>query len=89
MPRMPSRPSTLLLRRCSSKVITFPFFCPGCEKVADAKADPVGLLFDAPAFYLTCTDCNARFKADIQYGAVGQTLTIKQRLPDAEPEDET
>lgn len=69
-------------------LITFPFFCPECEQVADATADPVGLLFDAPAFTLTCTACNARFKADITYGAVGQSLTIKQRLPDAEPENE-
>ena len=68
-------------------MLTFPFFCPGCEQVADANADPVGLLFNAPAFTLQCTNCNARYKADISYGAVGQSLTIKQRLPDAEQED--
>jgi len=88
MSRTQPLPSTPLSRCSTGKVITFPFFCPGCEKVADAKADPVGLLFDAPAFTLTCSDCGARFKADIQYGAVGQSLTIKQRLPDAEPEED-
>lgn len=69
-------------------MITFPFFCPACERVADASADPVGLLFAKPGFTVQCTECDARFNADIKFGAVGQTLEIKQRLPDAEREDD-
>jgi hypothetical protein len=66
-------------------VITFPFWCPACKKVADAKADPVGLLFGgAPDLKLKCAECNAVFRValDRHY-----EVTVKDRLPD-EPSGE-
>jgi len=62
-------------------VIEFPFFCPACKQVANAKADPVGLLFGgAVDFQVQCTECSATFKCAITRE---HEVTVKERLPDA------
>lgn len=66
-------------------MITFPFFCPACQQVANTKADPVGLLFGgASDLALTCEECGAMHRAVVEFGAVGQTVKLKGPLT---PED--
>lgn len=65
-------------------MIIFPFYCPACEQVADAKADPVGLLFAAKGFTVQCSNCETIFKADIQVTATGQKMQLRERV---QPED--
>lgn len=66
-------------------MFTIPFFCPVCDQMADAMADPIGLLFAGKGYVLECTTCKTKYNADIQVGAVGQTTTLKGQL---EQEDE-
>ena len=69
-------------------MLTFPFYCPSCEQVADAKADPVGLLFGKRGgFTVECSNCETKFNADIQFGAVGQTLKLGAPFPPEDKED--
>ncbi len=62
-------------------MINFPFFCPACQTVADASADPVGLLFGGkPDLNLECTNCNAVFRVTVNRE---HEVIVKERLPDA------
>lgn len=52
-------------------MIEFPFWCPAEQKVANAKADPVGLLFGGtPELTVTCVDCETVYKAEVEVGKI-------------------
>jgi hypothetical protein len=62
-------------------MFTFPFFCPVCQKVADANADPVALLFGGAGedFTVQCTDCETMFHALVKQAATGPEVTVKEQ----------
>ena len=65
-------------------MITFPFFCPVCRQVANATADPVGLLFGgAVDLKVTCEQCEAVFRCEITRE---HEVTVKDRLPNDDSE---
>lgn len=65
-----------------------PFYCPTCNQMADAMADPIGLLFAGKGFTLECSECGTKYNADISFGAVGQTINLQGSLsPDDTKED--
>jgi hypothetical protein len=62
----------------------FEFFCPKCGQVRNAKADPVALLFGGnPDLDVTCSECLTVFRAVITFGAVGNTVEVKEVIADA------
>lgn len=59
-------------------MVTFPFFCPSCQKVANATADPVSLLFGASdgQVEIRCEECETTFKATLKHNVQGPSLEI-------------
>jgi len=51
-------------------------------------ADPIGLLFAGKGTILECSECGTKYRADVQYGAVGQTTTLQGKLESDEPQED-
>lgn len=47
-------------------MVTFPFYCPVCQGMVDATADPVDLLFGGGQVDITCNSCERVFRADLE-----------------------
>jgi hypothetical protein len=66
-------------------MVVFPFFCPSCQKMADATADPVSLLFGVSdgQIELTCEDCETTFKANLKHNIQGPSLEIGEKVDES------
>lgn len=70
-------------------MIEFNFYCPACQQPANAKADPVDLLFvtlGQAELFITCTNCDAKFKADTKLTPSGTGIKLGERVPDGDGE---
>lgn len=67
-------------------MITFPFFCPACNTQTEGKADPAAILFGGrPPLVVTCTNCEAAFKAEVQ--VTSGNITIGEQVADGNTDD--
>lgn len=71
-------------------MIEFAFYCPACQQPANAKADPVDLLFvtlGKAELTITCGSCDAKFKADTKITQSGTGIKLEERIPDEHEAD--
>lgn len=63
----------------------FVFWCPKCDKVSTAKADPGAILFGGGTsdMDVTCSECLTVFRAGVVIEATGPRMKVKEATTDA------